>query len=94
MTNQRFASVWDAIEDTRADAACMKVRSEMMIVIREAIGQWHLPSAEAAVRLGLTKPRMEDLLRGRVDKFDIDSLMTLATIAGLDVKWTIAPKAA
>ena len=94
MAEERFDSVWDAIEDTRADAACMKVRSEMMIVIQEAINKWQLSPAEATVRLGLTAPRMDDLLRGRVDRFDIDALMALATIAGLDITWTVTPRAA
>jgi predicted XRE-type DNA-binding protein len=40
MKKQRFASVWDAIEPARAEAANMKARAEMMIAIREIVAAW------------------------------------------------------
>jgi hypothetical protein len=54
-----------------------------MIAIRETVAGWGLTQAAAAKRLGLTQPRMNDLLRGRIDKFSLDTLMNLATRAGL-----------
>lgn len=94
MSEQRFDSVWDALEDSPADAANMKARSALMIAIRDVVDDWKLTQAEAAKRLGVTQPRMNDLLRGRIDKFSLDALMLLATAAGLTVEWRVVKPAA
>jgi len=94
MDDQRFANVWDAVEETPGEAALMKARSGLMIAIREAVAGWKLTQVEAAKRLGVTQPRMNDLLRGRIDKFSLDALMILATGAGLTVEWRVAKSAA
>ena len=83
---QVFASVWDALEDSPAEAANMRLRSELMIAVQEAIAGWELVQAEAARRLGVTQPRLNDLLRGRVGKFSLDALILLAERAGLSVR--------
>jgi predicted XRE-type DNA-binding protein len=75
MKKQRFASVWDAIEPSRAEAASMKARAELMIAIRDKVAGWRTTQAAAAKRLGLMQPRMNDLLRGRIAKFSIDALI-------------------
>lgn len=94
MDDQRFANVWDAVEQNHGKAAIMKARSGLMIAIQEAVAGWKLTQAEAAKRLGVTQPRMNDLLRGRIDKFSLDALMILATGAGLTVEWRVAKAAA
>ncbi|HZP75282.1 MAG TPA: XRE family transcriptional regulator [Pseudolabrys sp.] len=93
MTKQRFANVWDAIEPSRSAAANMKARAELMIAIREAVAAWNLTQASAAKRLGLTQPRMNDLLRGRINKFSLDALINVATRAGLSVHVDVRPAA-
>jgi predicted XRE-type DNA-binding protein len=94
MKKQHFASVWDAIEPSRAAAANMKARAEMMIAIRENVVAWRVTQAAAAKRLGLTQPRMNDLLRGRINKFSLDALINLATRAGLAVRLKVVRSAA
>ncbi len=94
MTEQRFDSVWDALANSPAEAANMKARSSLMIAIRDVIEGWQLTQAEAASRLGVTQPRLNDLLRGRIDKFSLDALMILATGAGLTVEWRVGKPAA
>ncbi len=94
MTEQRFDSVWDALENTPAEATNMRARSGLMIAIRDAVDGWKVTQAEAAKRLGVTQPRMNDLLRGRIDKFSLDALMILATEAGLTVEWRVGKPAA
>ena len=86
MKKQRFDSVWDAIESSPAQAANMKARAQMMIAIREAVADWGLTQAATAKRLGLTQPRTNDLLRGRINKFSLDALINVATAAGLAVR--------
>jgi predicted XRE-type DNA-binding protein len=94
MTEQIFDSVWDALENSPAEAANMKARSGLMIAIRDVVDGWELTQVEAAKRLGVTQPRMNDLLRGRIDKFSLDALMILATAAGLTVEWRVVKPAA
>ena len=94
MKKQRFASVWDAIEPARAEAASMKARAATMIAIQEAVARWDLTQAAAAKRLGLTQPRLNDLLRGRINKFSLDAMIDLAERAGLSVRIAVARWAA
>jgi predicted XRE-type DNA-binding protein len=86
MKSRRFSNVWDAIEDNSEDAANMTMRSEVMIAINDAVHGWGTTQARAARRLGITQPRLNDLLRGKINKFSLDTLLTLATRAGLRVK--------
>ena len=89
MARRRFASVWDALEDTAAEAANMRARSKLVIAVRSKIESWKVSQTEAAKRLGLTQPRLNDLLRGRIDKFSLDALINLAGPAGLAVRLQI-----
>lgn len=85
MTEQVFTSVWDALEDTPTEAENMKLRSNLTIAIGEAVAAWHMPQCEAAKRLGVTQPCLNDLLRGRIGKFNLDTLVGLAARAGLAI---------
>jgi predicted XRE-type DNA-binding protein len=93
MARQKFASVWDALEDTAAEAANIRARSELMIAVRGKIESWKVSQTEAARRLGLTQPRLNDLMRGRIDKFSLDALINLARPAGLKVRLQISKAA-
>jgi predicted XRE-type DNA-binding protein len=93
MARQKFASVWDALEDTAAEAANMRVRSELMIAVRGKIESWKANQTEAARRLGLTRPRLNDLMRGRIDKFSLDALVNVADRAGLAIRLKIGKAA-
>jgi phage-related protein/predicted XRE-type DNA-binding protein len=81
-----FANVWDAIEDSPEEAATMTMRSNVMIAIKDQVRSWNTTQANAARRLAITQPRLNDLLNGKINKFSLDTLLTLATRAGLKVK--------
>jgi predicted XRE-type DNA-binding protein len=81
-----FSNVWDAIEDNPEDAATMTTRSNVMIAINGEVRSWVTTQARAARRLGVSQPRLNDLLHGKINKFSLDTLLTLATRAGLKVK--------
>ena len=83
---QTFANVWDAIEDSPEEATTMTMRSNVMIAITDQVRTWKTTQAQAARRLGITQPRLNDLLNGKINKFSLDALMTLATRAGMRVK--------
>lgn len=86
MKAKTFSNIWDAIEDDPEVAAIMTTRSEVAIAISERIRGWRATQAQAAKRLGTTQPRLNDLLKGRINKFSLDTLLTLAKRAGLRVK--------
>lgn len=85
MEIQMFDSVFDALTDTPAEAANMKARSELLSALKARIRSWELPQEAAARRLGITRPRLNDLLRGKLAKFSLDALVNLATASGLTV---------
>ena len=86
MKAQTFANVWDALEDSPEEAANMTMRSNVMAIINATVRGWDTTQAQAARRLGITQPRLNDLLHGKINKFSLDTLMTLATRAELKVK--------
>jgi len=89
LKRQRFANVWDALEDNSAMAASMTMRSDILIVLRQQIAAWKVTQAEAARRLQITQPRLNDLLRGRIAKFSLDALIDLAERADIQVRLRI-----
>jgi predicted XRE-type DNA-binding protein len=80
---KRFGSVWDAIEDTPQEAASMRARSMLMMELTEAIQTQGMTQSQAAIALGVTQPRISDLMRGKVELFSLDSLMDMAAAAGM-----------
>jgi len=84
--HQRFASVWDALEDTPAAAANMKLRSNLMCALSEHLRQTGLNQRQAAELLGVTQPRVSDLMRGKIDMFGLDALVNMAAAAGVQVE--------
>lgn len=85
--SNRFKSVWDAIEDTPEQAAEMRARAEMMRKLQEIIQSRDLTQTEAARRLGVTQPRVSDLMRGRVQLFSLDTLIGMLERLGVHVTW-------
>ena len=90
---QSLDNVWDALEDTPADAARMTIRSNLLIAIDQQVRSWNVTQAEAARRLSVTQPRLNDLLRGKIHKFSLDTLINLAIQAGLSVRVDVAQAA-
>jgi predicted XRE-type DNA-binding protein len=86
MKYEQFESVWDAIKKDPVVAANLKARSSVMMAIEQTVKSWNLSQVRAAKRLGITQPRLNDLLRGRINKFSLDALMTVAAKAGLSVE--------
>jgi predicted XRE-type DNA-binding protein len=81
-TNHSFTSVWDAITDTPAQAANLRTRAELMREITAIVKSSNWTQTEAASQCGVTQPRINDLLRGRVSRFSLDALVNIATAIG------------
>jgi predicted XRE-type DNA-binding protein len=91
---KRFASVWDAIEDSAAEAASMKLRAELAIKIIETARERKLTQGKIAALAGVSQPRVSDLMRGRLDLFSLDALVDMADRLGLRTRVIVSPKRA
>ena len=88
---QTFDNVWDAIADTPQQAANLKARAQLMQQIVAIIKANGWKQADAATHCGVTQPRINDLLRGRVSRFSLDALVNIATALGRRVHVELEP---
>ncbi len=93
MESETYADVFDALADTPAEAANMKARADLLGVLVDHVKTWNLPQEVAADRLGITRPRLNDLLRGKLGKFSLDALVNLVSAAGLRLEIRVADAA-
>lgn len=82
----KYDSVWDALADTPEESANLRIRAELMRQIVVIVKKNGWTQAEAAQRCGITQPRMNDLLRGRISRFSLDALVNVATAIGRRVR--------
>lgn len=85
MSEEHYNSIWDAIEDTPEEAENMKVRAALMRAVEAQIAAAGWTQTEAAKHLGVTQPRVSDLMRGKVNLFSIDALVNMVASIGLSV---------
>jgi predicted XRE-type DNA-binding protein len=76
MTSIKYTNIFDAVTDNPEEASELQTRADLMSVIRDIVQDNNWKQAEAAKRMGLTQPRVSNLLNGKIDKFSIDLLMT------------------
>ena len=86
MSNERFVSVWDAVEDTPEEAENMKLRSSLMLALKNHLLRNSISQVEAARLFGVTQPRISDLMRGKINLFSLDALVNMAAAAGLHLE--------
>jgi predicted XRE-type DNA-binding protein len=90
MSNQTFSSVWDAIEDTPEQAENMKLRSVLMMAIKDHIVRTEMSQAQAAKRFGVTQPRVSELMRGKINLFALDALVNMAAAANMRIEMHVS----
>jgi predicted XRE-type DNA-binding protein len=89
---EQFVNIWDALADTPEEAANLTLRSDLMMKIEKIVKENGWTQAEAAKRCGVSQPRINDLLRGRISRFSLDALVNIA--AALDRKVKVRLEAA
>ena len=82
---ERFTSIWDALVDSADEAANLKVRAELMREIAALVQASGWTQAVAAGHCGISQPRINDLLRGRISRFSLDALVNIAAAMGPQV---------
>ena len=85
VTGKTFATAWDAIAATPEEAVVLKARADLMIALTDHIKAHGWTQAEAAKHLGVTQPRISDLVRGKFNLFGLDHLATMLARAGRQV---------
>ena len=88
---ETYSNVWDALSDTPEQAANLRARAELMRQITTIIKDNGWKQGEAAVQCGVTQPRINDLLRGRISRFSLDALVNIATALGRRVHLELEP---
>ena len=72
-----------------AEAQNLLLRADLIVHIRKVIEKLGLTQAEAAKLAGITQPRMNDLVKGRTQKFTLDALVNVAASLGYTVKLSL-----
>lgn len=88
MSTRRSKTRTDVFHDlgfTPAESVNLRLRAAMMNVLIAHIEKKKLTQVQAARLLGITQPRVSNLMRGRIDLFSIDTLVNLLAAAGLRV---------
>lgn len=96
MTTRRMrrssANVFRDLGFSSEEAENLRIRSELMARLSRVIQDHGLTQREAAKLLGVTQPRVSDLVRGKIDLFSIDSLVLMLGRAGVRVSLSTRPR--
>jgi predicted XRE-type DNA-binding protein len=82
---QTFTDAFDALADTPEEAANLRARADLMEALSAMVAAEGWTQTEAARRCGVTQPRMNDMLRGRISRFSLDALVNMAAASGRQV---------
>jgi predicted XRE-type DNA-binding protein len=80
-----YPTVWHALFDDPVERLNLRMRSDLMIAIKRQVNIWGITQKDAAKRLGITQPRLNLLLKGKINEFSLDALIKVAATSGLDV---------
>ena len=90
-TRRASRNVFDDLGFSQEEAEHLRIRSELMIELRKFIKSRGLTQTQAAKLLGVTQPRISDLIRGKIDRFSIDTLIEMLGNAGASVRISVRP---
>jgi predicted XRE-type DNA-binding protein len=74
------------------EAANLQLRSDLMIQLRKRLAALGVTQQQAARLLGVSQPRVSDLMRGKIDRFSVDTLIKFLGKAGAEVRLTVRSK--
>lgn len=82
MEKNQFKSAFDALCDTPQESANMRLRADLIIHIQNTIKDSRLTQKQIAGQCGITQPRLNDLLTGKINKFSLDALVNINASLG------------
>ena len=83
------ANVFRELGFPAEEAQNLLLRSELMTRIERHVKASGLNQKEAAAQLGVTQPRLNDLLKGKIEKFSLDALVNMLGRAGMRVELSV-----
>ena len=86
---KQATDVFEQVGFDKNEAANLRLRSAMMDALIAEIEKQGLTQAQVAKRLGVTQPRISDLMRGKLHLFSIDNLVALLAAVGLRVEMKV-----
>ena len=87
-------NIFEDIGFPPGEARNLKIRSMLILTAEQFIEDNGLTQAQAAELMGVSQPRISDLVRGRINQFTVDSLINMLTNAGVPVEVRAAGNAA
>ena len=82
---RRYTNAFEATGFSPVEAEHLRIRADLMLEVERIIEGRGLTQAEAAKLLHVTQPRISDLMRGKIERFSIDTLVEMLSRAGADV---------
>ena len=82
---RRYRNAFEAVGFPPDEAEHLRIRADLMVELTRLIEKQGITQGQAAELLGVTQPRISDLVRGKIDRFSIDTLVTMLSQAGADV---------
>jgi len=82
-------SVWSALYDDMEQAENLRIRSGLMIEIAEYLHESGFTQKQASEKLGISQPRLSNILNGKIDKFTIDTLVNILARTGAKVEISV-----
>ncbi len=70
----------------------LKLRADLMIALSKMIKARRLTQAKAAALFRVSQPRVSDLVRGKIDRFSVDTLVAMLGHAGAHVQLVVRPR--
>lgn len=89
MKNQ-YSDVWSAIEDSTVKAANLRLRSQLMMEVSDYVKASGFTQVQAAKNLGITQPRLNDVLKGKIEKCTVDRLVNMLSAIGYRVSLDVS----
>lgn len=88
--NKDSNNVFDDLGFDSAEASSLKLRSQLMLAIKQYIKENKLTQAQAAEIMDVDQPRINKLLNGHIELFTIDRLVTMLERTGIRVSLKFA----
>ena len=76
------------------DSEKLKIKTELVIKIIKAIKTKELTQQEAAKRMGITQPKVSEMMRGNFNNLSERKLMDCLTRLGFDIEIKVRPSKA
>ena len=82
-------NVFSDLGFSESEAHNLALRSDLMIRVEKLVRDSGMTQQEAAKTLGVTQPRLNALLKGKIADFSLDALVNMLARAGMQVKMTV-----